>query len=126
LSLTPQQRAALHARIVEERQRAAARATALAQDFDEIVTASADAVRDDEHDPEGATIAFERTQVATLLADTRALLHDLVAAETRLGLADAGRCESCGDGIPIQRLLARPTARTCVACAASAGRQTSR
>jgi DnaK suppressor protein len=124
VSLTPQQRAALHARIIEERRRAGARATALARDFDEIVTASADAVRDDEHDPEGPTIAFERTQVAALLADARALLHDLDAAEARLGLADAGRCESCGGGIAMERLLTRPTARTCVACAA--GRQTSR
>lgn len=116
--LTAEQRATLRTRIVEERGRASARAVALARDFDEIVTASADAVRDDEHDPEGATIAFERTQVATLLADARRQIDALEAAEQRLEDPDAGRCTSCTQLIAFERLLARPTATRCVACAA--------
>lgn len=117
--LTTEQRAALQARIGEERERATARAVALERDFDDIVTASAEAVRDDEHDPEGATIAFERSQVAALLADARHLLAALDAAEQRLDDPGAGRCERCTGTIAFPRLLARPTATLCVTCAAT-------
>ena len=40
---------------------------ALTREFDEVVAASRSSNADDEHDPEGATIAFERQQVAALL-----------------------------------------------------------
>jgi hypothetical protein len=60
--LTTDQRAELSRRIAELRRRATSRLAALERDHDAIVTGSADAVRDDEHDPEGATIAFERAQ----------------------------------------------------------------
>jgi DnaK suppressor protein len=43
-----------------ERAEATAAISALARDFDGIVDAAASAGTDDEHDPEGATIAFER------------------------------------------------------------------
>ena len=115
--LTAEQRDALRMRIVEERERATARAAALQRDFDDIVTASAEAVRDDEHDPEGATIAFERTQVATLLTDARRLLVALDAVEQRLDAPEAGHCERCSQTIAFARLLARPTATRCVTCA---------
>ena len=118
--LTDGQRSQLRARIAQERQRAAARADALARDFADIVTASADAVRDDEHDPEGATIAFERAQVATLLADARSLLAALQAAGERVEHPDAGSCAACGGPIAMERLLARPTATRCVACQSAA------
>jgi DnaK suppressor protein len=116
-ALTAAQRAELAARIRQDRIRVLARAEALARDFDDIVTSSADAVRDDEHDPEGATIAFERTQVATLLADARDQLSQLDAAEARLALPTAGRCASCDGPIGMARLRARPMANRCVACA---------
>jgi DnaK suppressor protein len=115
--LTDQQRAQLRAELAAGRARTRARAEALRRDFDEIVTASADAVRDDEHDPEGATIAFERAQVAALLADATAQLRELAAAEDRLDQQGLGRCAGCGGPIGFERLLARPTATRCVACA---------
>jgi DnaK suppressor protein len=115
--LTDHQRAELRAAVADGRARAQARADALLRDFEEIVTASADAVRDDEHDPEGATIAFERAQVAALLADATAQLRALDAAEDRLDHPDLGRCERCDGPIAFERLLARPTASRCVACA---------
>jgi DnaK suppressor protein len=115
--LTDTQRDVLRVRVRQERDRAAARAAALTRDFDDIVTASADAVRDDEHDPEGATIAFERAQVSALLADATAPLRNLEAAERRLADPGVGRCERCGGPIAFERLLARPTATRCVTCA---------
>ncbi len=45
----------------------------------EIVAASRDSNADDEHDPEGATIAFERQQVAALLERARRRLADVDA-----------------------------------------------
>ena len=82
-----------------------------------IVEASRDSNADDEHDPEGATIAFERSQVEALVRSARAHLAEIDAAVARLTDGGYGVCESCGETIAAGRLLARPVARTCVACA---------
>lgn len=116
--LTDDQRAELLRHVGERRERTTARIVALEHDFADIVEASSDAVRDDEHDPEGATIAFERAQVAALLTDARTQLAALDAARGRLAGPDAGRCERCGEVIAFERLLARPAATRCVGCAA--------
>jgi RNA polymerase-binding transcription factor DksA len=71
---------------------------------------------DDEHDPEGATLAFERAQTAALLSQARAHLGDLEEAMERLRAGTFGRCERCGDEIVLERLMARPTAQRCVEC----------
>jgi DnaK suppressor protein len=102
----------------DERARVLARITALERGFHDIVERSSDASRDDEHDPEGATIAFERAQVSALLAAARAQLVEIDLAEARIGRGEHDRCERCGAGIPAERRSARPTARTCVRCAA--------
>lgn len=117
VGLTEVERTGLRDRITSEQERTAARIAALERDFDDIVTASADAVRDDEHDPEGATVAFERAQVAALLADARAHLAALQRAAQRLDESDAGRCDRCGTPIGYERLFARPTATACIDCA---------
>jgi DnaK suppressor protein len=101
----------------DERARVLARITALDRDFHDIVERSSDASRDDEHDPEGATIAFERAQVSALLAAARAQLVEIDVAEARIERGEHDRCERCGAGIPAERRSARPTARTCVRCA---------
>jgi len=104
----------------DERVATARRITAMTADFDGIVSASTDMNGDDEHDPEGSTIAYERAQVAALLREARAHLADLDGAEARLADGSYAVCEACGGGIPPERLLARPATRTCIACAASA------
>ncbi|WP_067459817.1 TraR/DksA family transcriptional regulator [Actinomadura macra] len=86
-------------------------------DWDGVVEASAQANTDDEHDPEGATIAFERAQVETSLARARARLADIDAALHRLCEGSYGACEQCGGPIGAERLAARPSTRTCFACA---------
>ena len=73
---------------------------ALSDDYAGVVAASRDTNADDEHDPEGTTIAFERSQVDAALA--------------RVEAGTYGICEVCGEPIPDGRLEARPTARTCV------------
>ena len=102
----------------DERVRAQERIEALTRDFEDIVERSADAARDDEHDPEGSTIAFERAQVAALIDAARRHLGDIEVAESRLAAGDHGRCQACGRTIPTERHRARPTARTCVDCSA--------
>ncbi|PRY47902.1 TraR/DksA family transcriptional regulator [Geodermatophilus tzadiensis] len=101
----------------EERAAALAQIDALTRQFDEIVAASRASNADDEHDPEGATIAFERQQVAALLAAARRRLADAEAAVRAVEGGTYGRCESCGGPIAPERLAARPTARTCITCA---------
>ncbi|MFC7491265.1 MULTISPECIES: TraR/DksA family transcriptional regulator [unclassified Knoellia] len=99
-----------------ERQEALYRLAALTGDFDRIVDASRDSNADDEHDPEGATIAYERSQVDALIHQARTQLVEIDAASARLSAGDYGTCERCGQAIPEARLRARPTARTCVTC----------
>jgi DnaK suppressor protein len=96
------------------------RLTALTGDYAGIVEASKDSNADDEHDPEGSTIAFERSQVGTLVEDARHQLAEVDAARARLADGTYGTCAECGGPIGEGRLEARPTARTCIRCAASA------
>ena len=82
-----------------------------------MVAASRASNADDEHDPEGATIAFERQQVAALLEQARRRLADVEAAVRAVEAGIYGVCETCGRPIGAERLAARPTARTCIDCA---------
>jgi RNA polymerase-binding transcription factor DksA len=103
-------------RLEAARARAARRIAELNAVFDAIVESSAAANLDDEHDPEGATVGFERAQVSSLVARTRTQLAELDAARERLRLGTYGVCEICGKPIPHARLEAQPAARTCVGC----------
>jgi DnaK suppressor protein len=93
---------------------------ALERDHAGIVDAATSANADDEHDPEGATIAFEREHVASLLGQTRNQLSRVDAALRRLDEGRYGVCERCGQQIAAGRLEARPTATMCIACASRA------
>ena len=100
-----------------ERRETLARLATLTGDFDALVEASEGSNADDEHDPEGATIAFERSQVDALARQAREHLREIDAALARLDAGDYGTCERCGRPISAGRLEARPTARTCIDCA---------
>jgi RNA polymerase-binding protein DksA len=91
----------------------------LEREFGGIVAASQADNADDEHDPEGATIAWERQHVAALLDQAREHLAAIDEALRRLGEGSYGRCEVCGQPIAAERLAARPTATRCVACAST-------
>ncbi len=100
-----------------ERVAALAQIAALTREFDEVVAASQASNADDEHDPEGATIAFERQQVVALLEQARRRLADVDAALRAVEAGTYGICETCGRPIAAERLAARPAARTCIDCA---------
>lgn len=108
----------LRSRLDEERARSEARATTLERQLEDIIASTDTANVDDEHDPEGSTIAFERAQVIELLKVTRAELRELDEAAARLDEPSFGVCERCERPIPAERLLARPASRRCVTCAA--------
>jgi RNA polymerase-binding transcription factor DksA len=94
------------------------RSTSLQTELTSIVESSEQANIDDEHDPEGATIAYERALVISLLGSARSALGELTGARDRLDDPDHGRCTTCGDWIGVERQLARPGTTTCVVCAA--------
>jgi DnaK suppressor protein len=104
-------------RLRAERRETERRLADLTGAFGDIVDASKSSNADDEHDPEGATIAFERSQVAALIDQAREHLAELDAAEARVRSGTYGTCESCGEPVTAARLEARPTARTCIRCA---------
>lgn len=106
--------------LAAERAEACATVSALTRDFDGIVDAASSVATDDEHDPEGATIAFERAQVAALLERARGRLADVDLALARIEDGSYGGCERCDQAITAERLAARPAARTCIRCAATA------
>ncbi|HEX2903160.1 MAG TPA: TraR/DksA C4-type zinc finger protein [Jatrophihabitans sp.] len=90
----------------------------LEADHARLVAASEGANADDEHDPEGATVGFERAQLAASIERVRHQLAELTAAADRIADGSYGACERCGRPIDPERLLARPAARTCIRCAA--------
>lgn len=96
---------------------AEAEAAALARDLEALFAASRDANVDDEHDPEGATVGFERAQLTALLAAARKRIAEVDDALRRVDEATYGICERCGQPIAEERLAARPFARCCMACA---------
>ena len=105
-------------RLAAERQVALERLVSLTGDHDAMVAASLDTNADDEHDPEGATIAFERSQIGALVRQVRHHLAELDAAVERADAGTYGVCERCGGQIGEARLDALPAARTCLGCAA--------
>lgn len=89
----------------------------LEREFSGIVESSGPAGTDDEHDPEGATIAFERQHIAALLNQAHQHLAQIDAAMGRLAEGHYGMCENCRAPIGAARLAARPAASTCIGCA---------
>ncbi|MGZ4493961.1 MAG: TraR/DksA family transcriptional regulator [Nocardioides sp.] len=105
------------AALTADRQAVQDRLRDLEHDHAGIVEANEAANSDDEHDPEGATIAFERSQVGAMVRQAREHLAEIDAALARVADGSYGTCASCGRPIGEARLEARPTARTCIACA---------
>jgi DnaK suppressor protein len=110
------------ARLAAERRETLRRVAEIEREFNGITASAADGSSggDDEHDPEGATVAFERQHVAALLEQAHAHLAAVDAARRKLDAGTYGQCDACGGPIGTARLRARPAALTCVRCAARA------
>lgn len=105
----------------EEGDELRARLASMTADLESLFAASTDSNADDEHDPEGQTIAYERSQLSALIEAAQARVGDVDAATARLQQGSYGICEVCHEPIPAARLEARPTARSCVRHAAAVG-----
>ncbi|MGO0605138.1 TraR/DksA family transcriptional regulator [Brevibacterium linens] len=110
--------AQMRERLEDERAETQALIGRLTQGIDEVSAARDGDNSDDEHDPEGATLAFERSQAATLLAQSENRLNEIAEAVDRLAAGTFGICIECGRPIAEPRLEARPYAAKCVNCAA--------
>lgn len=100
-----------------ERRATAARIAAMERDLAHVVEAATLVATDDEHDPEGSTIAFDRAQLQAVLDQARRHLGAIDTAVERQLAGTYGTCERCGEPIPAARLEARPATARCVACA---------
>jgi RNA polymerase-binding transcription factor DksA len=107
----------MHGLLIADHEPTADRISSLSGNIASMVDASRLTASDDEHDPEGTTIAFELSQASTLLDAARNHLVDVDAAIARVTAGNHGYCERCGQAVARGRLLARPTARTCISCA---------
>ncbi len=85
--------------------------------FADLTEAADASPPDDEHDPEGHTIAFERSRLSGQRETYLRNIAELTAAELRLDDARSALCDECGAPIPLERRLAVPTTTRCVDCA---------
>lgn len=103
-------------RLNAERSSTLHRIASLTRQFDAIVESCVFTTNDDEHDPEGATVAFERAQIGALRAQAQEDLVAIDRAGERLLEGTYGLCERCGQAIAHERLAALPAVRTCISC----------
>lgn len=109
---------ARHAAGLDERiARATTQRAALIRAIEELRSARSLTFADDEHDPDGSTASLDQARDVALLAQTEQTLAELTDARSRLDAGTYGRCERCGQPLPRERLIARPTARFCLRCA---------
>lgn len=91
--------------------------SALSSDISELTAAREGDNSDDEHDPEGSTLAFERSQASTLVSDARQRWEEITSALGRVEAGTYGVCLRCGESIAAIRLEVRPFAALCIDCA---------
>lgn len=109
--------------LAAERERVADRARSLRRELDSLAEEQALTSHDDEHDPEGVTIAVQRAQLQGLLAVAERDRDDLDAALRRLAAGEYGYCARCGSPIAAERLMALPATTTCITCAPGSRRR---
>jgi len=103
--------------LAQERAEVAARVEAMQADLGTLHDSTAGSNLDDEHDPEGPTIAFERAQMESVLEQAITHLAEIDAATERVASGTYGVCERCQRDINEPRLAALPSTRYCVECA---------
>jgi DnaK suppressor protein len=108
-------------RLNTDRQQVLRHIAELEREFAAIVASAREgsAGGDDEHDPEGATVAFERQHIAALITQAR---EHLAAIDAAMRKVDSGKyeiCDKCGGLIGAERLAARPSSLICVRCASA-------
>jgi DnaK suppressor protein len=121
-ALSSRQRSRMRIHLVADREQARIVIERTHNEMAAFVLARNDAPTDDEHDPEGPTLAFERSQASAMLAQYVQHVADIDAALVRMDRGTYGLCTKCGNDIAVGRLQVRPQAPLCIACAERASR----
>jgi DnaK suppressor protein len=115
--LTARQLASLRSHLVSDRERTGHLIDTVIGEMGAFVEARRDTATDDEHDPEGPTLAFERSQSSAILGQSQQHLKEIDAALQRMDDGRYGLCTKCGNAIALGRLQVRPQAALCISCA---------
>ena len=115
--LKSRQLASLRGQLEGDRARTGMLIDTVTDEMGAFVSARRDTSTDDEHDPEGPTLAFERSQTSAILSQSQQHLAEIDAALTRMDEGRYGLCKSCGNEIALGRLQVRPQAALCISCA---------
>jgi DnaK suppressor protein len=70
---------------------------------------------------DSAQATAERSQLLSMVEQLRDHYEQVVAALSRMENGTYGKCERCGQSIPVERLEAIPAARLCVSCKQATG-----
>lgn len=65
---------------------------------------------------DSAQATAERSSLLSLVEQLQENRREVAAALERIEQGTYGKCERCGNEIPVERLEALPTARLCVTC----------
>ncbi|WP_168583096.1 TraR/DksA family transcriptional regulator [Gephyromycinifex aptenodytis] len=103
----------------EARQQARARVEEFHATQQALTRSRGDSDSDDEHDPEGSTIAWDQALLAASRDAARRHLRDIESALSRVEDGWDGTCTGCGQPIPAERLQVRPHTDQCVSCAST-------
>jgi RNA polymerase-binding transcription factor DksA len=115
--LTARQLASLRSQLEDDRKRTGTLIDTVTDEMGAFVSARRDTATDDEHDPEGPTLAFERSQSSAILGQSQQHFVEIDAALLRMDEGRYGLCKSCGNEIALGRLQVRPQAALCISCA---------
>ena len=107
----------LTAALTERRSTLTADLERVRADLEEIRASRGTQSDDDEHDPEGGALSAQWSHSTGISADIEASLVEVDRALLRMEQGSYGICVQCGQEIPQERLLARPSADRCVSCA---------
>jgi DnaK suppressor protein len=116
-SLTARQLASIRTHLVADREQTIRLIDSVTAELESFVSARRDTATDDEHDPEGPTLAFERSQSSAVLTQSHQHLTDIDSALLRMDEGTFGQCKTCGGSIALGRLQARPQSALCISCA---------
>jgi DnaK suppressor protein len=115
--LTLRQLSAMRVQLNSDREQTERLLVTIEDEMGAFVDARRDTPTDDEHDPEGPTLAFERSQASAMHGQSRRHVDEIDAALERIDDGTYGLCTLCRGPIKLGRLQVRPQAALCIACA---------
>ncbi len=116
-SLTRAQTTRLRTRLERDLESELAHTRDISRQMASFLESRRDTATDDEHDPEGPTLAFERAQAHAILRQTQLHSIEISTALQRLTDSTFGTCVRCKSAIGFARLEARPSTPYCIRCA---------